>query len=334
MANAWQLAHWSLGEPGAETLLAALPFFHSYGLSTCVLNGMALGATLILHHRFRPASAVRLIEEHRPTLFPAVPAMLAALNQQVLRKSKHDLRSLKSCLSGGAPLPRSVADEFSEHTGCCVVEGYGLSEASPVTHAGPLDGTAVPGTIGLPLPDTEARIVDQTTGTETLPDGEVGELVVRGPQVMLGYWNNEIDTHKVLRDGWLYTGDLGTRDSRGFFKIVDRKKDLIITSGFNVYPGDVESILRTYPGVNDVAVIGQPDESVGELVRAVLVIEKGRRFNRHDFDRFAKTHLAAHQRPKIVETRTEDLPRNFLGKVLRRELRSMMTNGTSLATAQ
>ena len=333
MANAWQLSHWSLGEPGAETLLAVLPFFHSYGLSTCVLNGMALGATLVLHHRFRPASAVRLIEEHRPTLFPTVPAMLSALNSQVLRKNKHDLRSLKSCLSGGAALPQRVADEFREHTGCTVVEGYGLSEASPVTHAGPLDGTAVPGTIGVPLPDTDARIVDASMGTETLPPGEVGELVVRGPQVMLGYWNNPSETQHVLRDGWLYTGDLGTRDERGFFRIVDRKKDLIITSGFNVYPTDVESVLRTYPGVHDVAVIGEPNEDVGELVRAVLVLDRGSKFNRRDFDLFVKQKLAAHQRPKIIETRNEDLPRNFLGKVLRRELRAALEIAPQLTPA-
>ncbi|MBS0260918.1 MAG: long-chain fatty acid--CoA ligase [Planctomycetes bacterium] len=333
MANAWQLAHWSQGVAGAETLLAVLPFFHSYGLSTCVLNGIALGATLVLHHRFRPASVVRLIEQHRPTLFPAVPAMLSALNTQVLRKSHPDLRSLKSCLSGGAALPQAIADEFSEHTGCRVVEGYGLSEASPVTHAGPLDGTAIPGTIGVPLPDTDARIVDQTTGLEILPTGEVGELIVRGPQVMLGYWNNPDESQKVLRDGWLFTGDLATQDSQGFFKIVDRKKDLIITSGFNVYPGDVESVLRTYPGVDDVAVIGEPDEAVGELVRAVLVVSKKSRFNRHDFDKFTRTRLAAHQRPKIVETRTNDLPRNFLGKVLRRELRSALATEARLANA-
>jgi long-chain acyl-CoA synthetase len=333
MANAWQLSHWSLGEPGAETLLAVLPFFHSYGLSTCVLCGIAQGATLVLHHRFRPASAVRLIEEHRPTLFPTVPAMLSALNSQVLRKGNHDLRSLKSCLSGGAALPLRVAEEFREHTGCTVVEGYGLSEASPVTHAGPLDGTAIAGTIGLPLPDTDARIVDASTGTETLPPGEVGELVVRGPQVMLGYWNDPSATQRALRDGWLYTGDLGTCDERGFFRIVDRKKDLIITSGFNVYPTDVESVLKTYPGVHDVAVIGEPNEDVGELVRAVLVLDRGTKFKRHDFDLFAKQKLAAHQRPKIVETRTEDLPRNFLGKVLRRELRSALDNAPQLSPA-
>jgi long-chain acyl-CoA synthetase len=321
MANAFQVSRWSLGVPGEDSILAVLPFFHSYGLSTCVMTGMALGATLVLHHRFRPASVVRLIEAHRPTVFPAVPAMLAALNTKILRKKKYDLSSLKSCISGGAPLPQNVAEEFNQHTGCTVVEGYGLSEASPVTHAGPLDGTAVPGSIGFPLPDTEARIVDAATGTETLPYGEVGELVIRGPQVMLGYWNNPTETARVLRDGWLYTGDLATCDERGVFRIVDRKKDLIITSGFNVYPADVEAILRTCPGVQDVAIVGQPDNDVGELVKAIVVVEAGKKFNRREFDAFARRKLSASHRPKLVETRTTDLPRNFLGKVLRRELR-------------
>jgi long-chain acyl-CoA synthetase len=286
------------------------------------MNGVALGARLVMHHRFRPPSVVRLIEQHRPTAFFAVPAMLSALNSQMLRKKHHDFSSLKVCISGGAPLPGRVAEEFSGRTGCTVVEGYGLSEATPVTHSGPLDGTAVPGTIGLPLPDTDARIVDAATGTEKLPFGEVGELVVRAPQVMLGYWNNPAETERVLREGWLYTGDLATCDERGFFRIVDRKKDLIITSAFNVYPGDVEAILRMYPGVRDVAVVGEADDDVGEIVKAVVVMEPRKKFNRRDFDAFAHQNLSAHQRPKIVETRTEDLPRNFLGKVLRRELRT------------
>jgi long-chain acyl-CoA synthetase len=322
MANACQLTHWSGGRAGEESILATLPFFHSYGLSSCLTSGMALGATLILHHRFRTDSVVRLIERHRPTLFPAVPAMLAALNNQELRRRRRDFSSLRTCISGGAALPPRVAQEFAEHTGCRVVEGYGLSEASPVTHVGPLDGSAVPGTIGLPLPDTDACIVDSETGTHPLPFGQVGELVVRGPQVMLGYYEDPAATTHAVRHGWLYTGDLAACDERGFFRIVDRKKDLIITSGFNVVPGDVEEVLLKYPGVREAAVVGVPDEDKGELVKAILVLERGKKFHRHDFDRFAHQHLAAYKRPRIVETRTEPLPRNFLGKVLRRQLRS------------
>ncbi len=322
MANAWQISNWAGKKAGEETLLAVLPFFHSYGLSTCLTNGIALGATLVLHHRFRTTSAMRLMEQHQPTLFPAVPAMLSALNPVLRKLSKGPIRSLKAVISGGAPLPQLVAEQFSELTGAEVVEGYGLSEASPVTHAGPLDGTAVSGTIGLPFPDTDARIVDAATGTEELPFGEVGELVIRGPQVMEGYWNDPEATARVLRDGWLYTGDLGTCDEKGFFRIVDRKKDLIITSGFNVYPGDVEDVLLRYPGIKEVAVVGTPDVGKGELVKAIVVMEHGKTLHRHDFNSYAHKHLAAHKRPRVIEERNTPLPRNFLGKILRRELRS------------
>lgn len=327
IAQAWQLSHWSRSLHGEETLLAVLPFFHSYGLSTSVMMGVALGATLVLHHRFRPASVVKLIETHRPTIFLAVPAMLSALNSKVLRDGNYDLSSLRAVISGGAALPPTVADEFQQHSGAVVVEGYGLSEAGPVTHAGPIDGTAIPGTIGLPISDTDARIVDAMTGTETLPAGSVGELLVRGPQVMLGYWEDSEATREVIRDGWLHTGDLGSHDERGFFKIVDRKKDLIITSGFNVYPGDVEMTLREFPGIKDAAVVGVPDEDKGELVKAVLVVESRKNFSKRDFDDFLKKQLAAHKRPRIIDVQEEDLPRNFLGKVLRRELRLEQAQG-------
>jgi long-chain acyl-CoA synthetase len=321
IAQAWQLSHWSRGHHGEETILAVLPFFHSYGLSTSVMMGLALGATLVLHHRFRPASVVRLIESRRPTMFLAVPAMLSALNTSVLRDGCYDLSSLRSVISGGAALPAAVADEFRHHSGATVVEGYGLSEAGPVTHVGPLDGTAVPGTIGLPISDTDARIVDAANASVSLPVSAVGELLVRGPQVMLGYWEHPEATSAVLREGWLHTGDLASCDERGFFKIVDRIKDLIITSGFNVYPGDVEEVLRTYPGVKDVAVVGEPDEERGEVVKAVLVVDSPKNFQRRLFDEFTRQKLAAHKRPRIIEIRHEDLPRNFLGKVLRRQLR-------------
>lgn len=321
LSQAWQLMHWSRSHHGEETILAVLPFFHSYGLSSSVLMGFALGATLILHHRFRSQSVLRLIEEQRPTVFLAVPAMLAALNKD-LRTQKKDLSSLQRVISGGAPLPQAISDEFHAASGAQIVEGYGLSEASPVTHAGPVNGMVVSGTIGLPLPDTEACIVDRETGTFEMPPGDVGELIVRGPQVMLGYWHNQEATDRVIRDGWLHTGDLATVNELGYFKIVDRIKDLIITSGFNVYPGDVEEVLRTYPGVKDVAVVGDPDEDRGEVVHAIVVVESAKTFRRSDFDDFCHKKLAAYKRPRKVDVQTEDLPKNFLGKVLRRELRT------------
>jgi long-chain acyl-CoA synthetase len=320
VANAWQLYHWCGQRTGRDTLLAVIPFFHSYGLSTCVTTGLAMGATLVLHHRFQPAKVLQLIETTKPTVFPAVPAMLHLLNQQ-MRKTPRNLRSLMWVISGGAPLDRPDAEEFAESAGCQVVEGYGLSEAGPVTHVGPLDGTARAGFIGLPLPDTEARVVDSETGVAEMPTGGVGELIIRGPQVMLGYWNDPDATNQTIRNGWLYTGDLATVNEDGFFQIVDRKKDLIITSGFNVYPGDVEAVLKQYPGVADAAVVGVPDEDKGELVKAFVAVKDKSKFHLHGLEHFLAAHLAHHKRPKLVEVCEGDLPRNFLGKVLRRKLR-------------
>src|SRR5262249_14641190 len=258
LANALQVNAWTQRPVGEDVVLACLPFFHSYGMMVCGLSSLVMGATLVMHHRFRANTVLRLIERTRPTIVPAVPAMLAAFNK-VLRQRPYDLHSIQSVISGGAPLPPAVAAEFAEHTGAVVVEGYGLSEASPVTHVGPLDGSARPGTIGLPIPDTEAIVVDAENGTDVLPPGQVGELLVRGPQVMAGYWNDPDATAAALHDGWLHTGDLATMDADGFFKIVDRKKDLIITSGVNVYPTDVEHVLRQFDGLEDVAVLGVPD---------------------------------------------------------------------------
>ena len=321
VANASQCVAWADGEIGQHTLLSVLPFFHSYGLTSNLMCGTALAATQILLHRFIPRVVVGLIEQHQPTSFNAVPAMLASLND-LFRKNPLRTKSMKYVQVGGAPLDLRLAEEFRRHTGAQVVEGYGLSESSPCVTAGPLNGTARIGTIGLPLPDTDVRIVDAETGLRVLPPGEVGELIVKGPQVMLGYWNNTVATAGVLRDGWLFTGDLATQDADGFLKIVDRKKDLIITAGFNVYPCDVELVLRQFPGLEDAAVVGVPNDAVGELVKAVLVLKSTDGFDRKAFDAFCRENMAAHKRPKLVEVLSVDLPRNFLGKVLRRQLRS------------
>jgi long-chain acyl-CoA synthetase len=327
VANAWQIYHWCGQRTGRDTLLAVIPFFHSYGLSTCVTTGMAMGATLVLFHRFHPKKVLALIEKTEPTVFPTVPAMLHQLNQQ-MRKTPRNIKSLMWVISGGAPLSREVGDEFAKWSRSHVVEGFGLSEASPVTHVGPLDGTERSGFIGLPLPDTDARIVDPDTGEMELPTGEVGELIIRGPQVMLGYWKNPEATERAIRDGWLFTGDLGCVDQDGFFKIVDRKKDLIITSGFNVYPSDVEAVLRNYPGVKDAAVVGVPDPQRGEIVKAVIAVGDKAAFHRQGLDHFMEEHLAHHKRPKFIEVCEGDLPRNFLGKVLRRKLREVAPAAT------
>jgi long-chain acyl-CoA synthetase len=323
VSNAWQVFHWAGGYEAREKMLTVLPFFHSYGLTTCGMAGVAMAATLIIHHRFIPRVVLRLIEEHQPSIFPAVPAMLSALND-LLADNPIQFKAMRYVISGGAPLTQEIMDEFTRYSGAECVEGYGMSEASPVICTGPLDGTNRPGTIGLPLPDTEVRIVDAETGERELPPGQVGELVVRGPQVMLGYWRNDHATQQVIRDGWLFTGDMGTRDENGFFRIVDRKKDLIITSGFNVYPADVEPVLRAYPDDNlrDVVVVAEPDEHVGELVKAVISVKSQADFDVSAFRSYFNEHLAKHKRPKLIEVIEGDLPRNFLGKVLRRKLRA------------
>lgn len=332
VANAWQQYHWAGGRMGEETLLAVLPFFHSYGLSTLLLGGTAMAGTLVLHHRFNPRRVIRLIEEYQPTVLHAVPAMLVALNDQ-LRRRAANLRSVKWVISGGSTLDTGVAREFAHYSGALVVEGYGLSEASPVTHVGPLDQAARPGTIGWPLPDTECRIVDPHDPDHDVPAGEVGELLVRGPQVMLGYWQNPEATAAVIHDGWLRTGDLASVDQEGFYRIVDRHKDLIITSGFNVYPGEVERVLRDNPLVKDAAVVGVPDAARGEVVKAVVVLQKGARWNEHTLRRYCRQHLAAHKRPRVFEQADGDLPRNFLGKVLRRHVRDGTTGAPETTTA-
>lgn len=332
VANASQCAAWARDNGEHPVGISVLPFFHSYGLVGNLLCGTALAAKQILLHRFIPRVVVQLLEQHQPTTFNAVPAMLASLNE-IFRAKPLKTRNLQFVQVGGAPLDPKIAEEFARHTGAQVVEGYGLSECSPCVTAGPLDGTARLGTIGLPLPDTDVKIVDADTGERTLPPGEVGELAVRGPQVMLGYWKNPAATNQAIRDGWLFTGDLATMDADGFVKIVDRKKDLIITSGFNVYPCDVEPVLCGFPGVADAALVGVPHAECGELVKAVLVLNPSARFDRKAFDAFCKENLAAHKRPKLVEVVSGDLPRNFLGKVLRRQLREPTSTNLSQTTS-
>ncbi|MGE3803348.1 MAG: AMP-binding protein, partial [Gemmataceae bacterium] len=230
VSNAFQLGAWSREEDGAGGILSVLPYFHAYGLTVGLLTGLAKGAVMHLHPRFEMKAVLAMMVREKPDLVPAVPAMLSALNRE-LRKTPQDLSFIRAVVSGASALPNEVREEFEGYGARNVVEGYGLSEASPVTHVNPIDGNMRPGTIGLPLPDTEARIMDQATGLEELPVGAVGELVVRGPQIMKGYYNNPAETARALRGGWLYTGDIAKRDRDGFFTIVDRKKDIIKTSG-------------------------------------------------------------------------------------------------------
>ncbi len=318
VANALQLRAWSGGRETQDSVLAVLPLFHAYGLSVCMLSAAAIAGTMHLHPRFDAKAILEIIGKRRPTLVPAVPAMLSALNR-AMKQTPVDLSCIRAVICGASALDSGVRAEFEAAGARNLLEGYGLSEASPVTHANPLSENNRPGTIGLPLPDTEARIVDPVEGLEELPTDAVGELVIRGPQVMKGYYNNPEETARTLRDGWLYTGDLARRDRDGFFTIVDRKKDIIKTSGFLVYPAEVEEVLLRFPQVGEAAVVGMPDPEKGEVVKALVVANNGA-IDLAALENHCQQHLGKHKRPRQIEI-VPQLPKNFLGKVLRRRLR-------------
>lgn len=304
---------------GVEIFLGAIPFFHIYGMTVVMNLCISLGHTMVLLPQFKVQEVLETIAKYRPTLFPGVPTMYVAINNYP-EVSRYDLRSIKACLSGAAPLPVEVQTRFETLTGARLVEGYGLTETSPVTHANPLFGARRVGTIGLPLPDTDARIVDLESGERTLPPREIGEVVVKGPQVMAEYWNQPSETAMVLRDGWLYTGDIGYMDSQGYFTIVDRKKEMIIASGFNVYPREVEEPLYEHPKVKEVVAVGLPDPYRGETVKVYVVLKEGERATEQEIIDFCKQRMAKHKVPTLVEFRQE-LPKTLVGKVLRRALR-------------
>jgi long-chain acyl-CoA synthetase len=319
LCNAMQLRSWLSDEPdGTGGVLGVLPFFHAYGLSVALLVSWAKGATLHLHPRFETRAVLDLLEQQKPDIVPAVPAMLSALNG-VMRGRDYDLSYVRMVLSGASALESSVRTEFASHGVGALIEGYGLTEASPVTHANPPGAGNRPGTIGIPLPDTEAKLVDPDTGAD-LAGGGVGELAVRGPQVMKGYLNNPGATEAVLRDGWLFTGDLATRDADGYYTLVDRKRDIIKTSGFLVFPAEVEEVIRAYPGVSEAAVVGAPDAERGEAVKALVVPRSGEKLDVAALEAHCRLHLGKQKRPRSFEV-VQELPKNFLGKVLRRKLR-------------
>ncbi len=319
VSNAIQTRAWSYkSKEGREVVMCVLPFFHVYGMTAGMNVGFYLGSTLILVPRFDVKEVVKLIGKYKVTMFPGVPTIYVAINQYAA-EHKVDLSSVEVCISGGAPLPVEVAQEFERITGGKVVEGYGLSEASPVTHANPVWGKRKFGSIGIPFPDTDAKIVDPETDEE-LPLGEVGELAVRGPQVMKGYWNRPEETAKTLRNGWLHTGDMAKMDEEGYFFIVDRKKDMIISGGFNIYPREVEEVLYEHPKILEAAVIGVPHEYKGEAVKAFIVLKKGEVLTKEEVIAFCEERLAHYKVPKEVEF-VDELPKSMIGKVLRRELK-------------
>jgi long-chain acyl-CoA synthetase len=320
VTNAIACRHWMHDiQEGKEIVLTTLPLYHSYGMTTCMnLSVYAAGAMLLIPNPRDYDDIMKNINKHQPTLFPGVPTMYVAfINYPDL--GKYDVKSIRACMSGGAGLPVEVQKQFQELTGARLVEGYGLSEASPVTHANPVYGQNKIGTIGLPWPDTEAKIVDLETGEKELTVGEVGELIIRGPQVMKGYWNMPEETANTLRNGWLYTGDIARMDEEGYFQIVDRKKDMIIAGGFNIYPRDVEEVLFEYPKIKEAVVAGIPDPYRGETVKAYCVLKEGETATEEEIIAFCKGKMAKYKVPTAVEFRTE-LPKTIVGKVLRRML--------------
>lgn len=319
IANTLQCESWFVeAVEGKEIMLSALPFFHVFGMTVAMLYSVQSGFNMVLVPKFDTESVLKLVKKYRPTIFPGVPTMYSAINHYP-NVEEYDLSSIKYCISGAAPLPVEVCKRFEELTGAKLVEGYGLTETSPVTHCNPFEGLRKIGSIGLPFPDTDCKIMDLEKGEKKIPIGEIGELAIFGPQVMKGYLNKPDETRAVLRDGWCYTGDIAKRDEDGYFYIVDRKKDMIISGGFNIYPREVEEVLYKHPKVREAAVVGIPDPKYGESVKVFISIEEGEKTTEEEIIQFCKKNLAKYKIPKSVEFRKE-MPKTLVGKVLRRVL--------------
>ena len=306
--------------PGEEVVLGAIPFFHVYGLTVALLLGLWQGASIVVQTRPDVPELLKLIDRYHPTQFPAVPALYQALLARP-DLGRYNLRSIRYCLSGSAPLPVDVQRRFEATTGAAVVEGYGLSETSPVTHVNPVEGERRPGSIGLPLPNTDQRVVDLDDPGRVLGTDEVGELAVRGPQVMRGYFQQPEETRRVLVDGWLRTGDVARIDADGYAYIVDRKKDVVIVGGLKVYPREVEEVLYQHAGVAEAAVVGVPDPVLGEVPKAFVVRRAGAEVTEAELIAFVRDRIAHFKAPRTVEFR-DSLPRTGVQKVLRRALRA------------
>ncbi|PWA12768.1 long-chain fatty acid--CoA ligase [Pueribacillus theae] len=320
VANTLQSAAFTAAvtEKGKEKVLTASPLFHVYGMTSGMNLTFYNGGNMILLPKFDVEQAVKTIMELKPTSFPGVPTMYIALLNYV-KQHPMKLDSFKTCSSGSAPLPVEVLEQMKEITGAPIAEGYGLSEASPTTHRNPVIGLQKVGSIGIPFPNTDAKIFDSENGKNELGIGEVGELAIKGPQVMKGYWKMPEETKQALRDGWLFTGDLAKMDEDGYFYIVGRKKEMIIASGYNIYPVEIEDVLYEHPKVLEAAVIGVPHPYRGETVKAVIVPRNGESISEEEITSFCSERLAAYKVPKMIEFR-EELPKSAVGKILKRKL--------------
>ena len=318
VANVHQCKAWHATVAPGDRILAIMPFFHVYGL-TVVMNLATLHAmTMVLIPRPELRHIFLAIEKHRPRFFPGAPRIYILLNES-RELARHDLRSIEWFMSGSAPLAVEVMKRFEDLTGGKVLEGYGLTEAAPVTHSNPREGRRKPGSVGLPMPDVECKIVDVETGTRPVGVGEVGELCVRGPNLMDGYWRRPEETAAVLRDGWLHTGDIVHMDEDGYFTVVDRVKEMIIVSGFKVYPREVDEVLYAHPSVLEAAAVGVPHPSKGEVVKAFVVLRPGATATAQELMDHCRANLAPYKVPVDIVFRAE-LPKTLIGKVLRRQL--------------
>ncbi len=323
--NARQCAAWfPFVREGEEVLLGCLPYFHVFGMTVSMNWPILVGMHIVLAPNPRDISdLVKSITKQKVTIFPAVPALYVAINE-FPGVDQLDLSSIRGCFSGSAPLPVDVLERFERMTGGKITEGFGLTETSPVTHANPLNGLRKPGTVGVPFPGTDSKIVDVQDGDSEMPVGEAGELIIRGPQVMAGYWNRPSATAQTLRDGWVYTGDLAIADEDGYVQIVGRKKDMIVVSGFNVYPDEVDAVLISHPAVLECATIGIPDPKRGETVKSFLVLVEGQSVTTEEIREFCKSQLAPYKVPWYVEF-LDELPKSSMMKILRKDLRAQET---------
>lgn len=304
------------GDP-PEVILCVMPLFHVYGFMNGLCAGLSFGHTVVLIPRFDPGLVLAAIRKYRPTSFPGVPTIYTAL----LRRpdlARYNLRSIRLCASGAAPMPVELMQQWEQVTGGVIVEGYGLTETCAATHINPRFGVRKPGSVGIPLPGVDCRIVDVATGQD-LPPGEVGEVVVRGPNVALGYWQRPEETALAFRDGWLYTGDVGRMDEDGYLYIVDRKKDMVISGGYNVYPREIDEVLYQYPKVLEACAVGVPDPYRGESIKAFVVLRPGETATAEEIIAWCRERLAAYKVPRAVEF-VPELPKSAVGKVLRRVL--------------
>ena len=329
LANALQTRAWNVqARDGEEITLCVAPFFHSYGLTAGMNLSILAAASMILLPQFKVKEVVKAIRRYHPTQLPGIPTMYISIMKEIGRHSE-ELRSIKYCISGASALPAKVREDWEALTQGKLVEGYGLSEAAPVTHCNPLNGDIREGSIGLPLPNIDAAILDEKTG-EPLPVGEPGEIVVKGPNIMQGYWNQPEETADVFTHGWMRTGDIGKMDAEGYFYVVDRAKDMIKASGFNVFPREVEEVLYHHPAVQEAAVLGVPHAYRVETVAAVIVLKPGFEPSeqiREDIIAYCKKELTPYKVPKIVQFR-KSLPKSLIGKVLKRELKGTITQSS------